>query len=406
MEPDLIRRLAFPAESKVVLCVMDGLGGLPGSRGRTELEEADTRHLDELAAQGATGQTIPVGIGITPGSGPGHLALFGLDPLRFEVGRGALEATGIDFELGPHDVAARGNLCTVDAEGRIVDRRAGRVATEITTEIAEQLSTIDLPGVELIVRPVREHRFAFVLRGEGLSAEMSETDPQREGVAPLLAEPTAAAAQAGADAAARTASLVNDFVAEARRRIGGREQANALTLRGWATRPDLPQLPELWGLRAAAVAVYPMYRGLARLVGMDVLDAGDSIETQIEALRRHWDEYDFFFVHWKHTDSAGEDGDFTRKAHAIRDFDDALPGILDLHPNVLVVTGDHSTPSTMAAHSWHPVPLLISGDNVRTDLAHLFGERECARGGLGTIPAREVLPLAFAHAGRLTKYGA
>ncbi len=409
MEPDLIRRLAIPAETKVVLCVLDGLGGLPGPRGRTELEDADTRHLDELAERGATGQTIPVGIGITPGSAPGHLALFGLDPLRFEVGRGALEATGIDFELGPNDLAARGNLCTVDGEGRIVDRRAGRVATEVTAEIAEQLATIELPGVELIVRPVREHRFALVLRGEGLSAAITETDPQREGVAPLLAEPAALAGQdatADAEAAVRTASLVNRFVAEARQRLDGRTQANALTLRGWAMRPELPQLPELWRLRAAVVAVYPMYRGLARLVGMDVLDAGDSIETQIEALRRHWNDYDFFFVHWKHSDSAGEDGDFVRKSHAIRDFDDALPGILDLKPNVLVVTGDHSTPATMAAHSWHSVPLLIAGDHVRTDETHLFGERECARGGLGTFPAREVLPLAFAHAGRLAKYGA
>ncbi|MDA0256754.1 MAG: 2,3-bisphosphoglycerate-independent phosphoglycerate mutase [Chloroflexi bacterium] len=406
MEPELIRRLAIPAESKVVLCVMDGLGGLPGPRGRTELEDADSLHLDELAERGATGQTIPVGIGITPGSGPGHLALFGLDPLRFEVGRGALEATGIDFELGPNDLAARGNLCTVDVEGRIVDRRAGRVATEVTAEIAAQLSEIELPGVELFVRPVREHRFALVLRGEGLSAAITETDPQREGVAPLTAEPTVPAGHDGAEAAARTASLVNRFVVEAHQRLDGRTQANALTLRGWAPRPELPQLPELWRLRAAAIAVYPMYRGLARLVGMDVLDAGDSITTQIEAMRRHWDDYDFFFLHWKHTDSAGEDGDFARKSHAIRDFDDALPGILDLQPNVLVVTGDHSTPATMAAHSWHPVPLLISGDNVRTDEAHLFGERECARGGLGTIPAREVLPLAFAHAGRLAKYGA
>lgn len=406
MEPDLIRRLAIPGESKVVLCVMDGLGGLPGTRGRTELEEADKPHLDHLAEMGATGQTIPVGIGITPGSGPGHLALFGLDPLRFEVGRGALEATGIELELGPDDLAARGNLCTVDAEGRIVDRRAGRVATEVTSEIAGLLSTIDLPGVELTVRAVREHRFALVLRGAGLSVAITETDPQRTGVAPLAAEPTATARGEDDQAATRTAKLVNAFISEAGLRLRGREQANALTLRGWAMRPELPQLPDLWRLRAAAVASYPMYRGLARLVGMDVLDAGDSIGTQIEALRRHWEEYDFFFVHWKQTDSAGEDGDFARKMHAIHDFDTALPGILDLRPDVLVVTGDHSTPATMAGHSWHPVPLLLWGDHVRVDESHGFGERECARGGLGTIPAREVLPLAFAHAGRLTKYGA
>ncbi len=406
MDTDLIRRLSIPGKTKVVLCVMDGLGGLPGPRGRTELEEADTRHLDRLAEDGAVGQTIPVGIGITPGSGPGHLALFGLDPLSFEVGRGALEATGIDFELGDHDLVARGNLCTIDAEGRIVDRRAGRVATEVTTEIAEQLSKIEIPGVELIVRPVREHRFALVLRGEGLSAAITETDPQTEGVPPLLAEPTVTPDQNAHESAVRTASLVNRFVTEASQLLEGQVQANALTLRGWATRPELPQLPELWKLRAAAVAGYPMYRGLARLVGMEVLDAGDSIETQVESLHRYWDDYDFFFLHWKQTDSAGEDGDFVRKVRAIHEFDSALPGILELKPNVLVVTGDHSTPSMMAGHSWHSVPLLISGDHVRTDATHRFGERECAQGGLGTFHALEVLPLAFAHAGRLAKYGA
>ena len=406
MEPELIRRLATPAPTKVVLCVMDGLGGLPGPRGRTELEEADSPQLDRLAELGAVGQSIPVGIGITPGSGPGHLALFGLDPLRYEVGRGALEATGIELDLGPRDLAARGNLCTVDDEGLIVDRRAGRVATEVTAEITGVLSAVALPGVELMVRPVREHRFVLVLRGDGLSPDISETDPQRVGVPPLAAEPLAGAQDGARPAAERTATLVNDFVSEARRLLRARARANALTLRGWATRPDLPQLPALWRLRAAAVATYPMYRGLARLVGMDVLDAGDSIETQIAALGRHWEEHDFFFVHWKHTDSAGEDGDFLRKVRAIEEFDRALPRLLELGPDVLVVTGDHSTPATMAAHSWHPVPLLISGHHVRVDASHGFGEGECARGGLGTIPAREVLPLAFAHAGRLSKYGA
>ncbi len=406
MEPELIRRLAMPAATKVVLCVMDGLGGLPGPRGRTELEEADSPHLDHLAERGAVGQSVPVGIGITPGSGPGHLALFGLDPLRHEVGRGALEATGIELELGPRDLAARGNLCTVDDEGRIVDRRAGRVATEVTAEITGLLSDVEIPGVDLVVQPVREHRFVLVLRGEGLSAAITETDPQQVGVAPLAAEPTVEEGDAARPAATRTAELVNGFVAEARRLLRTRERANALTLRGWATRPELPQLPNLWRLRAAAVATYPMYRGLARLVGMDVLDAGESIDTQIAALGRHWEEYDFFFVHWKHTDSAGEDGDFARKARAIHDFDSVLPRLLELRPDVLVVTGDHSTPATMAAHSWHPVPLLMWGRHVRVDDSHGFGEGECARGGLGTIPARDVLPLAFAHAGRLAKYGA
>ena len=400
MDIDLIRRLSIPGNTKVLLCVLDGLGGLPGPRGRTELEEAHAMHLDRLAEEGTVGQTLPVGYGITPGSGPGHLALFGYDPLHFEVGRGVLEATGIDFALGPDDLAARGNLCTVDGDGLIVDRRAGRVATEVTADICAQLeSQISLPGVQVFVRPVREHRFVLVLRGEGLSDGLTETDPQREGVRPLRAE-------AKGSEAYRTAELVNQFVADAQQILASRDQANGLTLRGWAKRPDLPQMPELWKLRAAAVAVYPMYRGLARLVGMDVLDAGANLESQIDALRRHWDDYDFFFLHYKYTDSAGEDGDFARKQQAIRDFDACVPSLVGLRPNVIVVTGDHSTPSMMAAHSWHPVPFLIRGDHVRVDEANRFNEVECVRGGLGTFPAKEALPLAFAHAGRLTKYGA
>ena len=399
MDPELIRRLSIAADSKIVLCVLDGLGGLAGPLGRSELESTDCLHLDRLVEAGALGQTVPVGYGITPGSGPGHLALFGYDPLEFEVGRGVLEATGIDFEIQPSDVAARGNLCTVDGEGRITDRRAGRVATAITAEIAAELSTIELPGCELFVRPVREHRFVLVLRGEGLSDALTETDPQQQGVPPLAAAATAPEGE-------RTAALVNQFAEQARARLGGREQANDVLLRGWSSRPDLPQLPELWKLRAAAVSAYPMYRGLARLVGMDVLETGDSLESELATVREHWDDYDFFFLHYKATDAAGEDGDFARKREAIREFDSCIPELLALKPNVLIIAGDHSTPAVMAAHSWHPVPLLLWGDHVRGDHSHRFGESECARGGLGTMPAKELLPLAFAHGLRLTKFGA
>ena len=400
MDIELIRRLSTPADTKVVLCVMDGLGGMPGPRGRTELEEATPRHLDRLAAEGTVGMTIPVGYGITTGSGPGHLALFGYDPLQFEIGRGALEATGIDFALGPDDLAARGNLCTVDAAGIITDRRAGRVDTETTAEICGLLEReIHLPGVELFVKPVREHRFALILRGPGLHSGLNETDPQREGVAPL-------GVVALDPAAEPTAGLVRQFVTEARRLLMDRTQANALTLRGWDHRPNMPQMPELWKLRAAAVAVYPMYRGLSRLVGMDVLDCGTNIESQVETIKQHWHDYDFFFLHFKYTDSAGEDGDFARKTQMIRDFDAHIPSLLALKPNVLVVAGDHSTPAVMADHSWHPVPVLISGDHVRTDAAHRFNEPECIVGGLGTFPAKELLPIAFAHARRLSRFGA
>lgn len=400
MEIDLIRRLSAPNSTKVVLCVLDGLGGMQGPRGRTELEEAHPRHLDRLAEEGITGQTIPVGLGITTGSGPGHLALFGYDPLVYEVGRGVLEATGIDFPLGPDDLAARGNFCTVGADGLITDRRAGRLATEKTAEICELLQReVHLDGVEMFIRPVREHRFALVFRGTGLSPELNETDPQREGVAPLEVVAIAPDAE-------RTAALAREFVTQARKLIGDRDQANALTLRGWATPPSLPQLPELWKLRAAAIAVYPMYRGLARLVGMDVLDSGTSFDSELETLAKHWDDYDFFFMHYKYTDSAGEDGDFARKVKAIQDFDVRIPEIMKLNPNVIVIAGDHSTPAAMADHSWHPVPTIIWGDHVRRDDVHHFNEPETLHGGLGIFPAKELLPQAFAHALRLSRFGA
>ncbi|MCA9847638.1 MAG: 2,3-bisphosphoglycerate-independent phosphoglycerate mutase [Dehalococcoidia bacterium] len=399
MELDLIRRLSQPADTKVVLCVLDGLGGIQGPRGRTELEEANLVNLDRLAEAGCLGRTLPVGYGVTPGSGPGHIALFGYDPLTYEIGRGALEATGIGFDLGPNDVAARGNLCDIDAEGRVTDRRAGRLPTEETTKLCEQLRAIQFPGVEVFVEPVQDQRFVLVLRGEGLSEAIAETDPQREGVPPIEATHTSPEGE-------RTAGLVREWIAKAREILGGRERGNGVLLRGWSKRPEMPPFPELWKLRAAAVTVYPMYRGVAKLCGMTSIEGAHSFDEQLDLVKQHWDEFDFFFVHFKYTDSAGEDGDFRRKVEAINQFDAALPKLLNLEPNVLVVTGDHSTPAVMAAHSFHPVPLLLWGDLVRSDNSHQFSEPSCVIGELGTFPAKETLPIAFAHAGRLAKYGA
>ncbi|MDO9446113.1 MAG: phosphoglycerate mutase, partial [Dehalococcoidia bacterium] len=333
MELDLIRRLSQPASTKVVLCVLDGLGGLPGPRGRTELEEANTLNLDRLTEEGCLGRTLPVGYGITPGSGPGHIGLFGYDPLVYEIGRGALEGTGIGFELGPNDIAARGNLCDVDASGLVTDRRAGRLPTAETTEVCALLRQITLPGVELFVEPVQDQRFVQVLRGEGLSDQLTETDPQREGVPPIVATATSAAGE-------RTAGLVREWVERATALLAGRARGNGVLLRGWSGRPDMPPFPELWKLRAAAVTVYPMYRGVAKLCGMDSIEGAHTLAEQIELMKQHWDEYDFFFLHYKYTDSAGEDGDFARKQDAIAQFDLAIPSILALKPNVLVVTGD------------------------------------------------------------------
>lgn len=400
MDEQLLRQITVPGETKVVLLVMDGLGGLPRpTTGKSEMEEANLPNLDRLAAEGACGLTYPVGIGITPGSGPGHLALFGYDPIRYDIGRGVLEATGIDFDLESSDVAARGNFCTVDEHGILTDRRAGRIPTEESTKLVELLRTIKLPGVEALVEPVREHRFVLVLRGEGLSDKLSGTDPNREGVPTLPVVPLDGEALP-------SANLLNAWIAEARQLLAGRDRANMLMVRGFAKTPTLPSMKELFKLNTAAVAIYPMYRGLAKLVGMQTLEPGASFAEEIAAIKRHWNEYDFFFLHFKGTDAAGEDGDFDRKVAALEQVDREIPALVDLGADVLMIGGDHSTPAVMAAHSWHPVPFLLSGRYIRTDLAEAFDERECMRGSLGVFPAQEALPLALAHAGRLTKYGA
>jgi 2,3-bisphosphoglycerate-independent phosphoglycerate mutase len=400
MDERLLRQIVVPGSSKIVLLVMDGLGGLPHPQtGRSELETAHIPNLDRLARDGACGLTVPVALGVTPGSGPGHLALFGYDPIKYDIGRGVLEATGIDFDLHPDDVAARGNFCTVDAQGIITDRRAGRIPTEEAAPLIERLRQIHLPGVQVFVEPVREHRFVLVFRRPGLSDRLSGTDPNREGLAPLPVKALEPTAQ-------ETADLFNRWVAEARRLLADQPRANMVLVRGFAKPPVLPSMAELFQLKAAAVAIYPMYRGLAKLVGMTALPAGHCFADEVDAVAKHWPDYDFFFIHFKGTDTAGEDGDFERKARALEEVDREIPRLLALAPDVLMVAGDHSTPAIMAGHSWHPVPFVLHGRWVRPDPVQGFSERECLRGSLGTFPASEALPLALAHAGRLTKYGA
>jgi 2,3-bisphosphoglycerate-independent phosphoglycerate mutase len=398
---DLMKELSIKHDSKIVLLIMDGVGGVPMQPGGlTELEAARTPNLDTLASHSSCGLSNPVSPGITPGSGPGHLGLFGYDPLQYEIGRGVLEALGIGFELQPTDVAARGNFCTVDAKGLITDRRAGRIPTEEGARRVEMLRSIQLPGVQTFVEPVKEYRFVLVLRGEGLSGEIHDTDPQQTGVAPL-------AAIAYDPAAERTAELVNQWIEQAAEILDGHLPANMLTLRGFAVDPNLPKFPEVYNLRAAAVAVYPMYKGVARLVGMDILKfEGDTPADEFNAVRQHWGEYDFFFVHIKKTDSYGEDGNFDAKVHVIEMVDEALPELLDLKPEVLVVTGDHSTPALIKSHSWHPLPILLSSHNGRRDPVNAFGETACLAGSLGHIRHVDIMPLAMAHAMRLTKFGA
>jgi 2,3-bisphosphoglycerate-independent phosphoglycerate mutase len=397
---ELMRELHIPATSRIVLLVLDGLGGLPREAGgKTELETALTPNLDQLVQAGICGLSVPIGPGITPGSGPAHLALFGYDPLKYEIGRGVLESVGIGFDLGPLDVAARGNFCSVDSDGLITDRRAGRIPSEKGAELVRKLQAITLPGVEVFVEPVKDYRFVLVLRGEGLGGDLSETDPQQTGKAPLPV-------QALSPDSERAADLFNQWIHQAGQILAHDRPANMVTLRGLAKNPALPTMSEIFGVHPAAIATYPMYRGVSRLVGMDILDAGDTLEDELAALRRHWDEYDFFYFHVKKTDSSGEDGDFDKKVSVIEHVDSLIPDIMALKPDVVVVTGDHSTPAVLKSHSWHPVPTLIWSTVCRPDLASQFGERDCSRGSLGRFPATDILPLALANSLRLIKFGA
>jgi 2,3-bisphosphoglycerate-independent phosphoglycerate mutase len=399
----LTRDLHTRNGSKIVLFVSDGLGGLPlEPGGKTELETARTPNLDALAQRGTLGLSIPVLPGITPGSGPGHLGLFGYDPLQYQIGRGVLEALGIDFELGPDDVAIRANFCTVDSEGRITDRRAGRIGSEIGRRLCEKLDAIKIPGVEVFVRPVKEYRLVVVFRGKGLGGAVDDTDPQKTGVAPLDPQ-----ARNPNDAASRrTAEIAREFIRQATELLKHDAPANLLTMRGIAKRPAIPTFEDVYGLRAAAIAVYPMYRGLARLVGMEVLDAGQTLDHQMDRLAAAWSDYDFFFVHFKYTDSTGEDGNFDAKVARTEELDAAIPRIVALKPDVVIVTGDHSTPSKLRSHSWHPVPVLLAANTCRFDGSNGFGEAQCRQGGLGLFEAKYLMPLALAHAGRLNKFGA
>ena len=401
MNNTFLRELIVPAQTKIVLLIMDGLGGLPlEPGGKTELETAHKPNLDALAAQSALGLTVPVAPGITPGSGPGHLAIFGYDPLEFEIGRGALEALGADFELSPDDVAARGNFCSVDAAGLITDRRAGRIPTEAGKELAELLQTIKMDGIEFFVVPVKEHRFAFVMRAPGLGDALTETDPQRTGVPALPVRATSSGSE-------KAAQFANRFIEQARKLLAGKHPANMILLRGFAGYPTLPTYREVFGLRAAAIALSGMYRGVARLVGMEILRInGDAIADEFTALEKNWNEFDFFYLHVKRTDTCGENGDFAGKVRVIEEVDALMPRLMALEPDVLIVGGDHSSPAVLKAHSWHPVPTLLYSRFVRADGIPEFGERACARGSLGVLPAKDVMPIALANAGRIAKYGA
>jgi 2,3-bisphosphoglycerate-independent phosphoglycerate mutase len=402
MHPELIDTLIVKNQSKIIFLIMDGLGGLPAPGGdQTELEMAHTPNLDALARRSICGLLDPVGYGITPGSGPAHFALFGYDPVKNNIGRGILEGAGIDFPMMEKDLLVRINFATVDQQGRVLDRRAGRIDDETNRRICRKLQDqVHLDsGVEVIFETVREHRALLVLRGEGLREEIAETDPQQTGVLPVA--PRALVAEAGP-----TAALFSEMIRKAGKVLADEAKANMILLRGYACYRKYPSIAERFGLKALSIAGYPMYRGISRLLGMDVAPQADSIGAEIETLRQNYAKYDFFFIHVKPTDSHGEDGNFEAKARVIEEVDTLLPRITDLNPDVLVVTADHSTPATLAAHSWHPVPVLLAAKTCRPDRVERFGERACIQGGLGRMPMMYLMGQALAHARRLEKFGA
>lgn len=396
----LLRELAVQNDSKIVLTVMDGLGGLPHPKTRkTELEAARTPNMDRLAKMSSCGLHHPIAPGITPGSGPAHLGLFGYDPVEVKIGRGVLAACGIGFKLQQNDLAFRLNFATMQ-DGVITDRRAGRIPTEEGARLCEKLRIIELPGVEVFVEPVMQYRAVVVLRGEGLDPRLADSDPQETGKSPLRVKALAPEAN-------KSAELVNTFIDKAREVLKDEPKGNMILARGFDRLPDIPTLEEAYGLKSAVIATYPMYKGLGAIAGMDIIKCGKEIADEFEALQEVYNDYDFIFLHIKPTDSAGEDGNYDLRVQILEEVDSYIPVLERLQPKVLVITGDHSTPASLQSHSWHPVPIMLHSPTARIDSwLDGFSERSCAQGSLGVFPAKELMALMLAHAGRLIKYGA
>jgi len=406
MDLDLLSSLAIDNDTKVLLVVLDGLGGLAGPNGKTSLEAAHTPNLDGLARSSICGFHDPLGPGLTPGSGPAHIGLFGYDPFRYMIGRGVLDTAGTPFVFEPGDMASRLNFATLAADGTIADRRAGRIPDEegkrVTELLAQNIREID--GVQVLMQHVKEYRAAAIFRGKKLDGRLCDSDPQQVGLKPLQVAPTEKNPTAEAKEAA---GFANKFIAQAKEILADEQKANFIMMRGFDVYEPLPNFCELYKWRACAVAAYPMYKGVSKLAGMRVIEEGQStIEEEIELVERELPNTDFLFLHIKKADSMGEDGNFEGKVEVIEHFDRLLPRLVDLKPDVLCITGDHSTPCSLKSHSWHPVPICIAAETVRTDSCQTFGETSFLTGGLGRIHSTDIMPLLLAHGGRLMKYGA
>jgi len=396
---ELIKELCMETDSKIVLLIMDGLGDLPVN-GATALEAAPSPNLDNLAKSGCCGLTDPVFRGITPGSGPAHLSIFGYDPTKYILGRGILEALGINVDVEKNDMVARGNFATLKND-QIVDRRAGRISTEKNQSLCQNLnkSIKEIDHTKVSFYTGKEHRFVIKFTAEGLSDQLSDADPQKENKPKVYPKPLSSEAE-------NTAKMVNKVMDKVTDVLSDEDKANTILLRGFSKYPSIPSMKDLFKLKTAAIANYPMYRGLAKLVGMDVLEVGPEMEDLFETLKQTFHKYNFFYVHVKKTDSYGEDGNFEAKKEIIKKTDAFIPAILDLKPEVLVVTSDHSTPCALKSHSWHPNPFLIFSKTAQVDKAEKFSEKECSQGYLGRFPSLYAMPLMLAHAGKLVKFGA